>query len=127
MVLDSELLARPKELARILTHEVFHFVWVRLGNRTRRSYEDLVRSETAVRARGELGWPAELVKNCLTERDIKLRSQRWREYACESFCDTAAWLYSGLGSHDEWSLAPRYRLRRRKWFEALIEEGPLVL
>ena len=28
-------------------------------------------------------------------RDIAGRTRHWREYCCESFCDTAAWLYSG--------------------------------
>jgi len=127
MVLDSALLTHPKELARVLTHEVFHFVWVRLANAKRRSYEELVRLEMAARARGELGWPSQVVKNSLTAEDVAGRSRRWREYACESFCDSAAWLYSGIRSHEEWSLAQRFRSRRRKWFEALIDGGPLVL
>src|SRR5689334_11369152 len=33
------------ELPRILVHELFHFVWLRLGNPLRRSYEDLLRQE----------------------------------------------------------------------------------
>ena len=39
IVLDQELERQPRELARILVHEVFHFAWVRLGNSARRSYE----------------------------------------------------------------------------------------
>ncbi len=43
IVLDQELERRPRELDRILTHELFHFVWARLSNRSRDSYEALVR------------------------------------------------------------------------------------
>ena len=59
IVLDQELQHQPGELARILVHELFHFVWARLGNPTRRSYETLVLKEWEKRARGELGWSAE--------------------------------------------------------------------
>jgi len=45
VILDCELRSRPNELARILTHELFHFAWVRLGNPVRRSYERLLRRE----------------------------------------------------------------------------------
>ena len=39
-----------------------------------------------------------------------------REYCCESFCDTAAWLYAGAASHAEFTLALRFRRRRQAWF-----------
>ena len=88
---------RPPELARILTHELFHFAWVRLSNQSRRSYEALVRNEWKRRTRGELGWSAESRKAALFQgsRIAARRGKYWREYLCESFCDTAAWLYSG--------------------------------
>jgi hypothetical protein len=46
----------------------------------------------------------------------------WREYCCESFCDTAAWLYSGVQVHSEFTLAGRYRHRRRVWFAGITAE-----
>ena len=49
MVLDAALKKQPGELARILTHELFHFAWLRLGNPKRRSYEDLLRGEISRR------------------------------------------------------------------------------
>ncbi len=58
---------QPRELARILVHELFHFAWVRLGNPARRSYEALVREEWKRRARGELGWSAESRKRALSK------------------------------------------------------------
>ena len=127
MVLDKALFENRRELARVLVHEVFHFAWPRLGNAARRSYEELLEAEFRRSARGELGWPSELLKTRLSSMDVDERSRRWREYACESFCDTAAWLYSGLRNHPEWTLGTQYRLRRASWFDTLTESGPLIL
>lgn len=120
IVLDSELKGQPKELARILVHELFHLAWVRLGNPARRSYETLVRDEWRKHARGELGWSAELRKKALRKRAIGPGSPAWRDYLCESFCDTAAWHYSGVHRHPEYTLAPRHRRRRAAWFQQLF-------
>jgi hypothetical protein len=119
IVLDEALRRDGGELARILTHEVFHFVWLRLGNGRRQEWEMLLREEWARRARGELGWSAEWRKLRLTADDGPRRPRRWREYACESFCDTAAWVYAGDGGHAEFTLRPRFRAARRAWFDAL--------
>ena len=113
---DAELAADPREFARIFVHELFHFVWPRLGNPRRRSYEALLCQELLDRARGELGWSAEWRKRALQPRDPGCRTRRWREYVCESFCDTAAWVFSGVQSHPEYTLARRFRRRRRQWF-----------
>lgn len=120
IVLDRALLDRPGELKRILTHELFHFVWLRIPHSVRLSYEELLRRELAARARGELGWSAELRKARLEGGDAAGRSRRWRDYACESFCDTGAWLYSGLRAHEEFTLKPRFREGRRRWWAASI-------
>lgn len=116
IVLETELKADPREFARIFVHEVFHFVWLRLGNAKRRSYESLVAGEIRRRTRGELGWSAERRKRELAPRDRIQRRRRWREYCCESFCDTAAWLYSGIRRHEEFTLGARARMRRGLWF-----------
>jgi len=116
IVFDAELLEHPGELARIFVHELFHLAWLRLGNPRRRSFEDLVAAEIRRHARGELGWSAERRKLPLAAVDIQGRSRRWREYVCESFCDTAAWLYAGVGRHPEFTLATSLRKRRRRWF-----------
>ena len=118
IVLDRELQRGSNELARILTHELFHFAWVRLGNQTRRSYESLVRQEFKGHARGELGWSAESRKSLLTRspHSNSRNPLQWREYLCESFCDTAAWLYSGVRRHREFTLGARYRKLRAAWF-----------
>ena len=113
------------EFPRIFTHELFHFVWLRAGNPLRRSWETLLRNELAARARGELGWSAEWRKDVLKPADPRARSPRWREYCCESFCDTAAWLYSGVRRHEEFTLAGRWRTGRRKWFEDTSGAGGL--
>ena len=115
---DADLAADPQEFARIFVHEIFHFVWLRLGNQRRWSYEALLREEMRGRARGELGWSAEWRKRALAVHDTSRRTRRWREYVCESFCDTAAWLFSGVSAHPEYTLAGRFRARRRQWFQA---------
>jgi hypothetical protein len=112
--LDEELERRPRELARILVHELFHFAWVRLGNRVRESYISLLQKECKQGARGEMGWSAEMRKERLAGRS---RGSQWRDYACESFCDTAAWMYSGVRRHSEFTLARRHRENRAAWFE----------
>jgi hypothetical protein len=116
IVLDAALKRKPAELERILIHELFHFAWVRLGNPGRGSFEELLRREVRERVRGELGWSAEHLKLALKGRDCDLRSRRWREYVCESFCDTAAWLLGRVRRHDEFTLPAGSRRRRGAWF-----------
>jgi hypothetical protein len=111
-----------KEFARVFVHELFHFVWLRAGNPARLAFEDLLQHEYRKGAPGELGWSAEWRKKELACQDLDLRTRRWREYCCESFCDTAAWVYSGVEVHEEFTLAARFRERRRLWFERTI--GP---
>jgi hypothetical protein len=123
MVFDSS----PAEFRRIFVHELFHFVWLRKGNAARRSYEDLVKAECLAGLPGELGWSAEWRKLALDARDIQTRGRRWREYCCESFCDSAAWLYSGVERHAEFTLAARPRNRRRAWFAKTVEGGVLSI
>jgi hypothetical protein len=119
MVLDAELAGKPRELVRILAHELFHFVWARLGNERRRSYDELLHHEWKQRARGELGWSAESRKSALPHHPLPTTHHPLRrDYACESFCDTAAWMYSGIARHPEFTLAPRHRKRRAEWFQA---------
>jgi hypothetical protein len=127
IILDRELQRQPRELARILVHELFHFAWVRLGNPARRSYEALVRREWKQRARGELGWSAECRKRVLAAHRSPASGTRWRDYLCESFCDTAAWLYSGVRRHPEYTLAARHRNRRAEWFRAVFQSGKIPI
>ena len=119
IVLDEALQHNGSELPRIMTHEVFHFVWLRLGNERRRDWEQVLCDELARRARGELGWSAEWRKLRLTAADVVQRTRRWREYSCEAFCDTAAFVYAGEGGHSEFTLKPRFQDARREWFEIL--------
>jgi hypothetical protein len=115
------------EFPRIFVHEVAHFVWLRLGNATRRRYEELVGAELRRGTRGELGWSAEWRKMALANGDIGRRTRRWREYCCESFCDTAAWIYSGVARHSEFTLGERARQRRREWFDRNLGSRPLSI
>lgn len=124
--LDAAVLAMPGDFERILVHELFHFVWVRLSNQKRRAWEQVLAREMAVGAKGELGWSAEWRKDALARADVRRRTPRWRRYACESFCDTAAWLFAGLGAHDEFTLAVRARRARRAWFTREMPPGGRV-
>jgi len=124
---DAGLAGDRAEFARIFVHEVFHFVWLRLGNARRWSFEALLREELLGRARGDLGWSAEWRKRALEPNDPEDRTRRWREYVCESFCDTAAWLYSGVRTHREYTLARRFRERRRRWFEQSNLNGKISI
>ncbi len=86
-----------------------------------------MRTELAAGTRGELGWSAEWRKDALQSGDVRLRTRHWREYCCESFCDTAAFLYSGVRRHPEFTLAARFRGRRRAWFESSVGNRELPL
>ncbi len=125
IVLDSELLLHAPELMRILTHELFHFVWRKLDNPTRQSWHGLVLGQLS--APGELGWSAQWRKESLAPDDSRGRTRRWREYLCESFCDSAAWYYSGSRSHPEYTLAAAHCRARRQWFAQLQSERRLSL
>jgi hypothetical protein len=117
-VLEEALVATPRKLDRILVHEVFHLVWVRLGNGTRGGWAEVLGREVRAGERGELGWSSERLKERLSRRDREGNSRLWREYACESFCDTAGWLYSRAGFYAERTLGGGAREARREWFAA---------
>lgn len=127
ILLDRTILHQPGDFERILVHEIFHFVWVRLGNPKRRSWELLLAEECGSKIKGELGYSAEWRKSKLTLADIRSRMPGWRRYTCESFCDTAAWLYSALANHEEFTLARAARARRRGWFREYLEADRLSI
>ena len=122
ILLDAAVFARRGEFERILLHELFHFAWVRLSNQQRRAWEEILLQEFHARAAGELGWSAWWRKDTLTRLDARRRRPRWRRYACESFCDTAAWLFAGLRKHDEFTLAAPQRRSRRQWFRRTLKD-----
>jgi hypothetical protein len=107
IILETQLLAHPRKLRMIMAHEIFHFVWARLGNQRRAEFAGLVIAEIEANARGEMGESAGSWKR----GDLK-------NYICESFCDTAAWLYSGVKRSPEFTLAARWREKRRAWFQS---------
>jgi hypothetical protein len=119
IVLDPELKRDAREHRRILLHEYFHFVWVRLGNPQRWAWEAHLQNEWIARARGEAGWSAEWRKKMLSDSDVKGRSQRWREYCCESFCDSAASIYGRVNT--EVTLGNARHSARAAWFQARFQ------
>jgi hypothetical protein len=120
ILLDTEVLSVPGDFERILVHEIFHFAWVRCSNATRLSWEQVLDSELRARSPGELGWSSEWRKAKLTALDRTRRTTRWRQYACESFCDSAAWLFAGLRRHPEFTLTAPQRRLRRSWFARIF-------
>ena len=125
--LDPEVLARRGDFERILIHEIFHFAWVRLGNPARSRWERHLAGEVTRGVKGELGWSAEWRKRKLRLTDLRRRTAAWRRYACESFCDTAAWLFAGLTRHPDFSLPVVARLRRRDWFRRAFRNAQLPI
>jgi hypothetical protein len=115
IVLETSLFNNEPLLRLILVHELFHFRWPRLGNHARACYTALLEEERAASARGELGESAEVRKR-LAQSDRR----RWKDYVCESFCDTAAWLYSGVEAHPSFRLAAHWRNRRADWFHSFV-------
>jgi hypothetical protein len=125
IVLDEGLRREPSEHARILAHEIFHFAWVRLGNPARLEWESLLSREFTGGIRGEAGWSAEWRKLGLRPADVRRRTRVWREYCCESFCDTgAAWL---TGSRVEITLPRRVLDRRFAWLAASLPPAGLPI
>ncbi|MGH9661584.1 MAG: hypothetical protein ACRD96_23755 [Bryobacteraceae bacterium] len=118
IVFDTALLRRPRELERIFVHELFHFAWVRLGNAGRRAYEEIVAAEIRHGILGETGWSAESRKVRLDGQTARRRTRRWREYVCESFCDTAACLLGPSRRPKECTLSAGAIEARRRWFTA---------
>lgn len=110
IVLHPALRRDKSECRRIWIHELFHFAWVRLGNPKRSEWKTLLQTELEANARGGLGWSS--------ERRRKSLPGGFAAYACEAFCDTAAWLYADIGAHEEFTLGRRWRERRATWFQA---------
>jgi hypothetical protein len=127
IILDELMLRTPRVLERIFVHEVFHFVWSKLGNRLRASYERLVLQELEWKVSGELGWSAESMKQQLAASDVRNRTRRWKDYICESFCDTAGWLFGSATRYSEMTLGREQRDARRRWFREHLVDRPLSI
>lgn len=123
IVLETPLLREPRRFQFILIHELFHFVWRRLGNPKRQEFAALLRSEQSLRARGALGESSACKRHRLTGGDFEGNSRAWRDYVCESFCDTAAWLYSGKPRGAAFTLSSRRRRKRADWFAGVFASG----
>ncbi len=119
--LDRALLEHAPEALRIVTHELFHFVWLRLDNASRREWSQLLADEMRRKVKGELGWSAEWRKQAQPRPGTRV----WRDYVCESFCDTAAWFFSSGPRHEEHTLAASARPRRRQYFRKLAARRKL--
>jgi len=111
---------------RLFYHELCHFLWPRLGVRARKRFVRHLERERARGLRGELGYSAQYRKSRLP-RPGQPGQAAWREYACESFCDTGAYaLARAAGSRQalrsvEFTLAARRRRARlAAWWRTLV-------
>lgn len=120
VVLETDLFSWPGQLRFIVTHEIFHFVWVRLGNRQRGAFMDLLADEIQSKAKGEAGESA-AVKKRLLQKGTSLRL--WRDYACESFCDSGAAFFSRAATNEHFTLARCWAKRRHAWLSRTGEGG----
>jgi hypothetical protein len=127
IVLEQQMVKTPRVLERIFVHEVFHFVWSRLSAALRDSYSNLILAEIAAGVHGELGWSAESMKLKLTAEDIETLNRRWKDYICESFCDTAGWMYGSASRYSEMTLGRESRDARRSWMREHIEGRSLAI
>ena len=112
IVLETSLLDRPGLFSAILVHELFHFVWSRLGNTRRISFTQLLLEEQAGGARGGLGESSHVARS----PTLPAKASAWKNYVCECYCDTAAFLRTGIIVGTEQPLAKRWLLRRQRWF-----------
>jgi hypothetical protein len=132
LVLERALFRRRIEHGRILYHELCHFLWPRLGNRRRRRFQELIRRELRERVRGELGYSSEIRKASLlaaSRQGISRRAlaRQQRDYFCECFCDTGAYVLLGderRAKHSEFTLSRAARKRRAGVWEAVAVAGP---
>jgi hypothetical protein len=123
IVLETSLLSSCDILRFIFTHELFHFAWVRLANSHRRAFADLLSDEIQSGARGELGESSGVKKAQVLRRFPQPEeSPAWKDYVCESFCDSAAALFSGAGRLPDSTLGKSWTVRRRRWFAGQTQE-----
>jgi len=122
IVLETALFKDRQRLQQILVHELFHFVWARLGNHKRAEFSAILRRELERNARGELGEAAAVKKARLQPGDHRIENRRWRDYLCESFCDTAAWYHTGVNLPDEVTLGRRWSKPRARWIDSIFQE-----
>jgi hypothetical protein len=123
VVLETDLISQAERLRLILIHEIFHFVWVHLGNCQRRAFAKLLMGEMRGRAQGEIGESADIKKQLLREQGFfDEQSRLWRDYVCESFCDSAAAFYSGVAD-EHFTLAGSWVKRRYAWLVGTGERG----
>jgi len=119
IVLESGLRRQRRLFRLILLHEIFHFVWSRLGKEKRRQYSQILEREISEHAKGELGHSAQLKKDACPAPG----TGAWRDYVCESFCDTAAFVFAGFTHHSAFTLGKRWRRARRDWFTVTFADG----
>jgi len=127
IVLEQQMVKTPRVLERIFVHEVFHFVWSRLSRKLRDSYAQMIMDEFRRGIKGELGWSADSMKINLSAEDREALNRRWKDYLCESFCDTAGLMYGRATRYAEMTLDRDTREARRQWMLDHIDNRALTI
>ncbi len=110
IVFDADLLSHAPDFVNIVAHEIYHFVWRRLGNRERKDWSLLLGGE---KRPTHAGLSSQLRYEAWRESGGE---RHWSAYLCEAFCDSAAALTS-----------PNSRIspHRRRWFGRLMKKRKL--
>jgi hypothetical protein len=112
IVFDESLLHHAPEFLNIFAHEIYHFVWRKLANEDRISWDALLQMEKRPL---HCGLSSRVAFERHRERPS---SKKWKHYLCEAFCDSAAALTT-----------PQAKLppKRRAWLEALWKRRRLAI
>lgn len=112
IVFSLELLDDAPALVEIFAHEIYHFVWRRLGNVERASWAELLANESKPK---HAGLSSRLRFESFAGRGT---DRQWKDYLCEAFCDTAASMTGG---------AAKISQHRKLWFERLKNRRKLLV
>lgn len=128
IVFHHDLFQRRIELGRIAYHELCHFLWLRLGNSRREIFAELLKKEFDEKVKGELGYSSEWRKfelqTAIADR-ANVLPRAWRDYVCESFCDTGSFVLlddERRQRHSEFTLRKAARERRCRLWKNLVSE-----
>jgi hypothetical protein len=123
IVLETDLVKTPDALRFIFVHELFHLAWLRLGNGRREAFRKLLVNEIAANVRGELGESSTVKKGqWMACPEFSVRAPNWRDYTCESFCDSAASFYAAGRVPSGYKIGKAWTAIRRDWFDRNLGE-----
>ena len=112
IVFALELLDDASALVEVFAHEIYHFVWRRLGNVERANWAALLGGEAVPK---HAGLSSQLRFETFQNSG---KDRHWKDYVCEAFCDTA-----GALTRSHAKISPQ----REQWFERLKKRRRLFV